>query len=229
MILNNCSTSGNTLRSLAWNHLPLWYVSNSSFNIKWVEITTRARDECYTIVAIDCARRIRQQEASIRALIQDLARVIAEDDQESPKSWNTVTNKVQTICMHRRLSTKMPPTCVFGDHLSRTKDQFRTSSQSRNVDNGHNNKQPKTSAPDKKRGGPPNKGRQNPQTNKTKLQHQLRKLAFVVKKTAGKVNSRTLGLLFKETHVYAFRDPKILKTYWCPQDWNTLEQKQSRW
>ena len=65
MFLTNRYTSWYAPRSLTWNPLPPWHLPNPSFNTKWVETATRVQIELCNILAIDCAGRIRQQEATM--------------------------------------------------------------------------------------------------------------------------------------------------------------------
>ena len=128
-----------------------------------------------------------KKEASIIALMQDLRRVIGEEDvqdisQELEYSFKQAADHLYAHKIINR-SRNAATNPIGGSSKSRPGTSSGPSVKCRNVDNGSSNKQQKKKlTPGKKRGGQPNKGRQSPKMNKQNLQHQLQDLTFAVQK-----------------------------------------------
>ena len=80
LFASNCATTGHAPRSLLWNPLPPWALSNPQLNTRWAGTTTRAQRELCATLAEDSGIRVNQAEETIKTLLVDLLQIVDKND-----------------------------------------------------------------------------------------------------------------------------------------------------
>ena len=175
----NCASTGQAPRSLKWMPPLPWSFSNPGLNTNWSRTIIQAQADLCSIVAKDCALKIKRCENDIKALTEELGGIVSACDlQEITAELNTgytiaVDNKFAEKVLRRNKGSMRGPSKPTASKTSRTfntlkKDAKRGPPRTK----GYNNPNKGKKAQEKGKG--PKKD--NLEVVNKKIQDQLRKL-----------------------------------------------------
>ena len=97
--MGNCAATGNYPRSIQWKCTPPWAFTNQELTHQWATIQQKAPAELCNLIALDCKAKTVNCQASIDSLLQDLSKLIPENDfeelkQELNHDYNTASDRL---------------------------------------------------------------------------------------------------------------------------------------